>query len=112
MQSLRNRVQLIGHLGKDPELSTFEGGKKKVKFSIATNEFYKSQDGEKKEVTTWHNIIAWGKTAEIANKYLKKGSEVAIEGKITNRNWEDEEGKKHYTFEVVANELLMLSKKD
>jgi len=80
--------------------------------SIATNETYKGKDGNKVENTHWHNLVVWGKTAEIAEKYLKKGSELAIEGKLTSRSYENREGEKRYITEVVVNELLMLGKKD
>jgi len=82
MNNLRNKVQLIGHLGADPEIKTFDSGKKKVKLSLATSESYKSATGEKVEQTQWHNLIAWGKTADIAEKYLHKGSELAVDGKL------------------------------
>ena len=110
MNTLRNKVQLIGHLGKDPEIVNLESGKTLAKFSIATNESYKNANGEKVENTYWHNIVAWGRTAQIAEKYLVKGKEVAIEGKLTNRAWDDKDGNKRYTTEVVCNELLMLGK--
>lgn len=111
MNTLRNKVQLIGNLGNDPEIITMDSGKKLAKFSIATNESYKNAQGEKVVDTQWHNIIAWGKTAEIIESYVSKGKEVAIEGKLTNRSWEDKEGNKRYTTEVVCNELLMLGNK-
>ncbi|MDT0557975.1 single-stranded DNA-binding protein [Ichthyenterobacterium sp. W332] len=110
MNTLRNKVQLIGHLGKDPEIVNLESGKTLAKFSIATNESYKNAQGEKVENTYWHNVIAWGKTALIAEKFLVKGKEVAVEGKLTNRSWDDKDGNKRYTTEVVCNELLMLGK--
>jgi len=110
MNTLRNKVQLIGHLGKDPEIVNLESGKTLAKFSIATNESYKNANGEKVENTYWHNIVAWGRTAQIAEKYLVKGKEVAIEGKLTNRAWDDKDGNNRYTTEVVCNELLMLGK--
>lgn len=110
MNTLRNKVQLIGNLGNDPEIINLESGKTLAKFSIATNESYKSANGEKVTDTQWHNIIAWGKTAEIVEKYVGKGKEVAIEGKLTTRSWEDKDGIKRYTTEVVCNELLMLGK--
>ncbi|MEO1030540.1 single-stranded DNA-binding protein [Winogradskyella sp.] len=110
MNALRNKVQLIGHLGKDPEIINLESGKTLAKFSLATNESYKNAQGEKVTDTQWHNIIAWGKTAEIIEKFVNKGKEVAIEGKLTTRSWEDKDGMKRYTTEVVCNELLMLSK--
>jgi len=112
MKNLKNKVQLIGHLGANPEVKNLEGGKTLARFSIATNDTYKNAKGEKVEDTQWHNVVTWGKTAEIAEKYLKKGSEVAVEGKLTSRTWEDKEGQKKYTTEVVVHEILMLGKKD
>jgi single-strand DNA-binding protein len=111
MNALRNKVQLIGNLGMNPEVKTLDGGKKLAKFSIATNESYKTAKGEKVTETQWHNVVAWGKTAEIIEKFLKKGSEVAIEGKLVNRNYEDKDGIKRYVTEIEAHELLMLNAK-
>ncbi len=110
MNSLRNRVQLIGNLGNDPEVLELESGKKLAKFSIATNDSYRNSSGEVIKDTQWHNVVAWGKTAEIIEKYLVKGKEVAVEGKLTTRSYETKEGEKRYTTEVVCNELLMLGK--
>ena len=110
MNALRNKVQLIGHLGNDPEIVNLESGTKLAKFSIATNETYKNAKGEKVEETQWHNIVAWGKTAEIVESYLTKGKEVAIEGKLTNRSYETKTGEKRYVTEIKCNELLMLGK--
>ncbi len=110
MNTLRNKVQLIGHLGQDPEIVNLESGKTLAKFSIATNESYKNANGEKVENTYWHNIVAWGRTAQVAEKYLAKGKEIAIEGKLTNRSYEGQDGKKRYVTEIVCNELLMLGK--
>ena len=110
MNTLRNKVQLIGNLGNDPEILTLESGKKLAKFSIATNENYKNAQGEKVTDTQWHNIVAWGKTADIVEKYVGKGKEVAIEGKLTSRSYDTKEGEKRYVTEVVCNELLMLGK--
>ncbi|TYB71785.1 single-stranded DNA-binding protein [Bizionia gelidisalsuginis] len=110
MNTLRNKVQLIGNLGNDPEIINLESGKMLAKFSIATNENYKDAKGEKATDTQWHNVVAWGNVAAIAEKYLQKGKEVAIEGKLTTRSWEDKEGVKRYTTEVVCNELLLLGK--
>ena len=110
MSTLRNKVQLIGHVGNDPEIKTFDGGKKLAKLSIATNESYKNDKGEKVEETQWHNLIAWGKTAEIIEKYVVKGKEIAIEGKLTHKSYEDKNGEKRYVTEVVIDELLMLGK--
>ncbi len=111
MSTLRNKVQLIGNLGNDPEIINLDGGKKLAKFSIATNETYKNQKGEKITDTQWHNIVAWGKTAEIIENYVTKGKEVAIEGKLTSRSYDDKEGNKKYITEVVCNELVMLGSK-
>jgi single-strand DNA-binding protein len=108
MSTLRNKVQLIGNLGNTPEIITLESGKKLAKFSLATNENYKNAKGEKVTDTQWHNIVAWNKTAEIIEKYLEKGNEVAIEGKLTYRSYETKEGDKRYVTEIVCNELLML----
>ena len=111
MNTLRNKVQLIGNLGKDPEIINLESGKKLAKFTLATNESYKNAQGEKITDTQWHQIVAWGKTADVIEKYVVKGKEVAIDGKLTTRSWEDKDGIKRYTTEVVCNELLMLGAK-
>jgi single-strand DNA-binding protein len=111
MNTLKNKVQLIGNLGNAPEVKTLEGGNKLARLSLATNETYKNAKGEKITETQWHNVIAWGKTAEIVEKYLTKGAEVLVEGKLVNRNYTDKDGNKRYVTEVQANELLMLSKK-
>ncbi len=111
MSTLRNKVQLIGNLGSNPEIITLDGGKKLARFSIATNESYNNAQGEKVTDTQWHNVVAWNKTAEIVEKYLEKGNEVAIEGKLTSRSYDTKEGEKKYITEVVINELLMLGKK-
>ena len=110
MNTLRNKVQLIGNLGNDPEILNLESGKTLAKFSIATNESYKNADGEKVTDTQWHNIVVWGKTAQIVEKYLTKGKEVAVEGKLVTRSY-DKEGEKRYVTEIVCNELLMLGTK-
>jgi len=111
MNTLRNKVQLIGHLGNNPEIISLDNGKKLAKFSIATNESYKNAAGEKITNTDWHNLVAWNKTAEIVEKYLEKGKEIAIEGKLTTRSYDDKDGNKKYITEVVVNELLMLGGK-
>lgn len=108
MSTLKNKVQLLGNLGNEPEIITLESGKKLAKFSIATNETYRNAKGEKVTDTQWHNVIAWNKTAEIIEKYLQKGNEVMVEGKLTSRSYENKEGEKRYITEVVCNELLML----
>ena len=112
MNALRNKVQLIGNLGLDPEVKLLDGGKKLAKVSIATNETYKNAKGERVTETQWHNLIAWGKTAEIVEKFLKKGSEIAVEGKLINRNYTDKEGIKRYVTEIEVSEVLMLDSKD
>ncbi len=111
MYALRNRVQLIGNLGNAPEIRKTETGKKLVRFSVATNESYKNSNGEKVTDTQWHNLVAWGKLADIAEKFLNKGTEVAIEGKLINRNYTDKEGIKKYITEIQVNELLLLGSK-
>ncbi len=111
MFALKNKVQLIGNLGSSPEVRNTEAGKKLVRFSVATNESYRNSKGEKVTETQWHNLIAWGNVAEIAQKYLTKGSEVAIEGKLVSRNYTDKEGNKKYITEIQVNELLMLGGK-
>jgi len=108
MSTLRNKVQLIGNLGNDPEIIMLESGKKLAKFSLATNESYTNNQGERITQTDWHNIVAWNKTADIIEKYIVKGKEVAVEGKLTTRNYETKEGEKRYITEVVVSELLML----
>ena len=111
MSTLRNKVQLIGNLGNNPEIITLESGKKLAKFSLATNESYKNTEGEKITNTDWHNLVAWNKTADIVEKYLNKGNEIAIEGKLTSRSYETKDGEKKYITEVIINELLMLGNK-
>jgi single-strand DNA-binding protein len=108
MYALKNKVQLIGHVGQKPQSRTFEGDKKLVRFSVATNETYRNAKGEKVTDTQWHNLVAFGKVAEIAEKYLDKGTEVALEGKLVNRNYTDKEGVKKYVTEVHISELLLL----
>ena len=110
MSTLRNTVQLIGHVGNDPEILHLESGKTLAKFSIATNESYKNSKGEKVTDTQWHNVVAWGKTAELIENYVPKGKEVGIEGKLTSRSYEDKEGVKRYITEIVCNEILLLGK--
>jgi single-strand DNA-binding protein len=111
MYALKNKVQLIGHLGAKPEVKQTESGKKLATFSLATSESFRNSKGEKVTETQWHRIIAWGKLAEIAEKYLDKGKEIAIEGKLITRNYTDKGGSKKYITEVQAGELLMLGAK-
>ena len=106
-----NKVILIGNLGRDPEVRHLENGAVVANFPIATSETYKDRNsGERVSQTEWHNIVVWRGLAEVAEKYLKKGNSVYIEGKLKTRNWEDKDGNKRYVTEVVCNELLMLSK--
>jgi single-strand DNA-binding protein len=111
MYALKNKVQLIGNLGGKPEVKTLESGKKMATFSLATSESYRNATGDKVTETQWHRLIAWGKVAEIAEKYLDKGKEIAIEGKLINRSYTDKEGNKKYITEVQVSELLMLGAK-
>ncbi len=112
MSTLKNKVQLMGNVGNAPETKTLESGKKVANFSLATNEFYKNSDGEKVQNTQWHNIVAWGKIAEIVAEYVGKGKEIAIAGKLTSRSYETGAGEKRYLTEVVADEILLLGAKD
>jgi len=110
MSTLRNQVQLIGHVGQDPEIKSFDGDKKLANLTIATNETYKNEKGEKVEETQWHRITAWGKTAEIIEKYVTKGKEIAVEGKLRHRSYDDKNGDKKYVTEIVVSELLLIGK--
>jgi single-strand DNA-binding protein len=110
MKSMRNSVHLIGHLGKDPEIKTFNGDKKRASFSIATNDSYKNHKGEKVQETQWHNVVIWGKLADLVEKYLKKGQEVAIEGRLVHRVYETQ-GEKRFVTEISVNDFLMLGGK-
>lgn len=106
-----NKVILIGNLGKDPEVRTLDNGTAVCNFPVATSESYKDRDGNKVDKTEWHNIVIWRKLAEVAGTYLKKGSKVYLEGKLQTRSWDDEQGNKRYTTEVVANQMVMLDSK-
>jgi single-strand DNA-binding protein len=111
MNSLRNSVRLVGNLGMDPEVKVFDSNKKMARISIATNESYKNDKGEKITDTTWHNLVFWGAQAKLAEDLLKKGDEVAIEGKLANRNYTDKDGVKRYVSEIVVNEFLKVGAK-
>jgi single-strand DNA-binding protein len=111
MYALKNKVQLIGNLGGKPEIKNTENGKKLAQFNIATNESYRNAKGEKITETQWHRVVAWGRLADIAEKYLDKGKEIAIEGKLVNRSFTDKDGNKKYITEIQVNELLMLGTK-
>jgi single-strand DNA-binding protein len=108
MNSLKNRVTLIGNLGQDPETKTTESGKKVTNFTLATDDGYKNSEGQKVNETTWHNIVAWNGLADIAGKYLKKGRQVAVEGRIVYRTYEDKKGATKYITEIVLNDLILL----
>ncbi|MDO9340308.1 MAG: single-stranded DNA-binding protein [Bacteroidales bacterium] len=108
MNSLKNRVTLIGNLGQDPETKTTETGKKVTHFTLATDDGYKNSDGQKVNETTWHNIVAWNGLADIAGKYLKKGRQVAVEGRIVYRTYEDKKGATKNITEIVLNDLILL----
>ncbi len=112
MNSLRNRVQLIGHLGADPEVKTFENNRKVARLSLATNDEYTDKEGQKVKQTQWHQLVVWGRLAETCEKYLTKGKEVAIEGKLTYRTWNDKDGKSHNITEIIVNEMLMMGGKE
>jgi single-strand DNA-binding protein len=103
-----NKVMLIGNLGKDPEVRTIPSGAKVANFPIATSESYTGKDGNRVEKTEWHNIVMWRGLAEVAEKYLKKGNPVFIEGKLQTRSWEDQTGQKKYMTEIVADNMTML----
>jgi single-strand DNA-binding protein len=111
MKSLRNSVQLIGRLGKDPEVKVFSKNKRAT-FSLATTDSYKNQNGESVQDTQWHNVVIWGALAEVAEKYLKKGQEIALEGKLVHRNYETDKGEKRSITEIAVNDLLMLGSKN
>ncbi|GAA4033394.1 MAG: Single-stranded DNA-binding protein [Bacteroidota bacterium] len=110
MNAMKNKVQLIGHVGQDPEVKDLEGGKKVANLTLATNDYYINDKGEKVENTEWHKVAAWGKIAEIIEKYVVKGKEIVVEGKLTHRSYEDKDGTKRYVTEVVANDILLLGK--
>ena len=107
-----NKVILIGNLGKDPEVRYLDSGVAVANFSLATTESYKNKEGERVSQTEWHNVVLWRGLAEVAEKWLKKGSSVYIEGKIRNRKWEDKEGNTRYTTEILGDNMTMLGKKD
>ena len=112
MNALKNSVQLVGHLGRDVEFKTFDSGNSKASFTLATNEYYRKNDnGEKVQDTQWHNIVAWGKTAELMKSLLSKGSEVLVKGKLMTRSYEDKEGNKKYITEVKVSDFICFDKK-
>lgn len=111
MKNLRNSVQIIGNVGNAPEVRQLESGKMMARFSVATNESYKNAKGEKVSTATWHNFVAWGTTAKYIADFISKGREVAVEGKLTNRVYEDKNGEKRFVSEIVVNEVLILGGK-
>jgi single-strand DNA-binding protein len=111
MSSIKNHVQLIGNVGQEPTITNLENGKKVARFSLATNENYKSSTGEKQTNTNWHTIVAWGKSAEIIEKFAGKGKEIGIVGKLKTRSYETKDGDQRYLTEVEAHEILLLGSK-
>lgn len=112
MKNLRNQVQLIGRLGADPEVKSLNSGTKVARFSLATSEYYKDKEGNKVEDTQWHKIIAWNGSATFTEKYLKKGMEIMLSGKLVYGSYDDKDGNKRYTSEIVSHDMLILSKKE
>lgn len=110
MNTLRNSVQLIGNLGKDVELKTFENGNSVVNFPLATSEYFTNSEGEKVQTTQWHNVVAWGKRGEAMHSSLNKGNQVLIQGKLTYKSYEDKEGIKRYKTEVIADGFVKMTK--
>ncbi|AMR31974.1 single-stranded DNA-binding protein [Mucilaginibacter sp. PAMC 26640] len=111
MTTLKNSVRLIGNLGMDPEVKTFENNRKLARLSIAVNESYKNEKGEKITETQWHTIVMWGAQASLAESLLKKGDPIAIEGKLASRNYNDKDGVKRYVTEIVVNEFVKIGAK-
>ncbi len=110
MNRIKNHIQLVGNVGENPAVADTENGKKRVRFSLATNEFFKNPQGDKVKRTYWHTIVAWDKLAEIIEKHVKKGKEIIIEGKLASRSYTDKEGIKRYVSEVIASGILLLGK--
>lgn len=112
MNNLRNRVTLIGRLGKEPEVRNFDGNKKMVRMVLATNDEYTNKEGEKIKDTQWHNLVVWGGLCDTCEKYLSKGKEIAVEGKINYRFWDDKEGKTHNLTEINVTDLLLIGNRE
>jgi len=112
MSTIRNKVQLIGNVGNTPEITNLDTSKKVARLSLATNDYYRNQKGESVQDTQWHNLVAWNKQAEIIENYVPKGKEIAIEGKLISRSYEDKEGNKRYVTEILVSEILLLGSKD
>jgi single-strand DNA-binding protein len=106
-----NKVMIIGNLGRDPEMRYTPSGKPVTTFSVATSRTWITSDGEKREETEWFNVVAWSSLAEICKQYLTKGQQVYIEGRLQTRHWDDQEGNKHTSVEIVANEMIILSER-
>jgi len=112
MYALKNKVQLIGNLGNAPEIKTLESGRKLARFRMATNETYRNSSGEKIKETQWNNVVAWGKNAEFAEKYLQKGTNLVVEGKLISKDYTDKDGAKKYITEIEVSEFLLLGSKE
>ena len=112
MSTLKNHVQLIGNVGQEPTITNLESGKKVARFSLATNEYYKDAKGEKQTDTNWHTVVAWGKTAEIIEKFVSKGKELGVTGKLKTRTYTTDDGNERYVTEVETNEILLLGSKN
>ena len=112
MGTLKNHVQLIGNVGQEPTITNLESGKKVARFSLATNEYYKDAKGVKQTDTNWHTVVAWGKTAEIIEKFVSKGKELGVTGKLKTRTYTTDDGNERYVTEVEANEILLLGSKN
>jgi single-strand DNA-binding protein len=106
-----NKIMIIGNLGRDPEMRYTPSGKPVTTFSVATSRTWSTSDGEKREETEWFNVVAWSSLAEICKQYLTKGQQVYIEGRLQTRHWDDQEGNKHTSVEIVANEMIILSER-
>lgn len=111
MSSIKNHVQLIGNVGQEPTVTNLENGKKVARLSLATNENYKNSKGEKQTDTNWHTVVAWGKVADIIEKYAEKGKEIGIVGKLKTRTYTMDDGNQRYVTEVVADEILLMGNK-
>jgi single-strand DNA-binding protein len=109
MYAIKNKVTLIGNLGNNPEIKTLDDNKKVARISLATNETYKNKQGEKITETTWHNVVAWGRMAEVSEKFLKKGTEVCVEGKLVNKSWLDKDGNTRYSTEIQVSDIVLLA---
>ncbi|MEO5572215.1 MAG: single-stranded DNA-binding protein [Bacteroidia bacterium] len=106
-----NKVILVGYVGKDPEVRNLEGGAKVAKFSLATSETYKKADGTKVDTTEWHNIVLWKHLADVAERFIRKGSFIYVEGKIRSRTWDDKDGNKRYAIDIIGDAMTMLGRK-